>query len=96
MSIHKSLKPGGRLKRQRSVLTRTERLDKLKDEERWKDGSSVFGLPKVKVFKVKKKKAVKKEVEAEGAVEGAEAAVEGAAPAEGEQPPQAKPSAGKS
>ena len=90
MSVHKSLKPEGRLKRQRSVLTRTERLEKLKEDERWKDGSSVFGLPKVKVIKVKRKKP-KKEKEGEDALEGA-----GAAPVEGEQAPGAdEPSAGK-
>ncbi len=64
MSIHKSLKMKGKLKRHRNVLTRTERMEALKKEERWEDGDSVFGLQKVRVYKARRKKAVKKEAEA--------------------------------
>jgi len=91
MSLHKSLLAGRRAGRHRNVLSREERIAKLEDEGRWnEDGSSVFGLPKVRSIKpVAGKKAKKKEEEtaaepgAEGAAEGAEGAE--AAPAEGEK-----------
>lgn len=70
MSIHRSLKSKGKLKRHRSVLTRTERLDMLKNEERWQDGDSVYGLPKVRVIRVKRKKAAKEEKVDEAALTG--------------------------
>ena len=79
MSLHKSLSSGTRLKRQRSVLTRWERVLRLREEERWQDGRSVFALPKVKVVRHKKHKKPKKEVAAEGAAApGAGGAAEGA------------------
>jgi small basic protein (TIGR04137 family) len=95
MSIDRSLKTAGSLSRHRNVLTRAERLSKLKNEERWKDGSSVFGLPKVgnRTAKVGKK-AKKKEEEATAAAPGAAAP---AAPAAGGKAPAAaaaKPAAG--
>jgi len=78
MSIHKSLVSKGRLKRHRNVLTRTERLLKLEEEEKWVAGKdSVFSLPKVRVARLKKSHAKKKEEKQEG-VAGTEAA-EGAA-----------------
>ena len=87
MSIHKSLVSADALKRQRSVLTRAERIQKLIDDEKWEDGASVFGLPKVKVAKIAKKKK-KAKVEAEVEAE-AGAAVEGEVPAaEAETPEQ--------
>lgn len=50
----------------RSVLTRTERIAKLRETDRWQEGDPVLGLPKVRVVKMelKKKKKVKKEDEA--------------------------------
>jgi small basic protein (TIGR04137 family) len=76
MSIDKSLRRKNTLARARNVLTRGERIKVLQDEERWQDGRSPFGLPKVRVLKiVTKKKAKKEEKEA---VEGAPE--EGAAP----------------
>ncbi len=81
MSVHKSLKTKGKLKRHRNVLTRTERMEELKRKERWKDGDSVFGLQKVRVYKARRKaKAAKKEPEAEAAA-GEAAAGDTAAPA---------------
>ncbi|HEV3145195.1 MAG TPA: small basic protein [Gemmataceae bacterium] len=82
MSIDKSLKRKNQLVRQRSVLTRTERIKTLQDQEKWVDGRSPFGLPKVRVMKhvVKKAKKEKAAETAEGAVPGAEGA---AAPAAG-------------
>jgi len=80
MSIHKSLVAKGRLKRHRNVLSRTERILKLEDEEKWSaEKDSVFALPKVRVARLKKAHAKKKEEKPEGAAAGAEAA--GAAPA---------------
>lgn len=49
MSIHSSLKTEGNLKTIRSVMTRAERMEALKDEKRLKDGDGVLGLPKTKV-----------------------------------------------
>lgn len=82
MSIHKSLVPKSRLRRHRSVLSRTERILKLEEEERWTaEADSVFALPKVRVARLKKSHAKKAVVKAEAA-EGAEgAAAGGAAPA---------------
>jgi len=85
MSIHRSLVSKGRLKRHRNVLSRTERILKLEEEEKWKeDEDSVFTLPKVRVAKLKKSHAKKQaKAEEEGAeAEGAPAAAaEEAAPA---------------
>ena len=69
MSIHKSLKTKGRLVRQRNVLSRIERLEKLKRESRWTEEDSPFSLPKVKTIRPKKrgKKEKKKEEEAAAA-----------------------------
>jgi small basic protein (TIGR04137 family) len=74
MSIDKSLRRKDSLVRARNVLNRGERIKQLMDEERWQEGRSPFGLPKVKVVKVAKKaKKAAKEEEA-AATEGAEAA----------------------
>lgn len=87
MSIDRGLKPRNALARHRNVLTRAERIDALKDVDKWDDDSSVFGLPKVANRKAVTKKDEPTEAKpAEGAeaVEGAE----GAAPVE---EAQAKP-----
>jgi len=47
MSIDRSLKIKGALTRHRNVLTRAERIKQLKDEDRWSEGDSLLGLPKV-------------------------------------------------
>jgi len=73
MSIDKSLRRKDTLQRARNVLTRGERIKTLMDDERWKEGRSPYGLPKVKVVKVgkKPKKAKEEEKAAEGeAAEG--------------------------
>ncbi len=71
MSIDRSLKVKGSLSRHRNVLTRAERIEVLKDKERFKDGDSPFGLPKVAHRKAnvggKEKKAGPKEGEAAAA-----------------------------
>ena len=73
MSIDKSLRRKNTLQRARNVLTRGERIKMLMDQERWADGRSPYGLPKVKVVKLVIKKA-KKAKEEEKPAEGAEAA----------------------
>jgi small basic protein (TIGR04137 family) len=92
MSIDRSLKIRGALTRHRNVLSRAERIEKLKDEERWLEEESVFGLPKVAHRKSHAGKKVKEEAAA--AAEGAAAAVtpEGQAPAAGAK--AATPAAG--
>ena len=47
MSIDPSLKIKGALARHRNVLTRAERIETLKEEERWTEEDSLYGLPKV-------------------------------------------------
>jgi small basic protein (TIGR04137 family) len=91
MTIDKSLRVKAGAISNRNVLTRAERVARLKETERWHEGDSVLGLPKVRVLKLalkKKKKAAKAEEGAEGAEGAAPAA--GAAPAGG----AAKPAAG--
>lgn len=53
MSIHRSFASGSGLSKHRSVLTRVERLERLKAEGRWEAGKKVTGLPKVRNIKVK-------------------------------------------
>ena len=68
MTIDKSLKGSGRLVRSRNVLKRAERIERLQFEDRWEDGQSPFGLPKIRVIKtvVGRKKKKKKQEEEEG------------------------------
>ena len=61
MTIDKSLKVRRGGSSNRSVLTRAERLEKLKETDRWKEGDSPFGLAKVRVRKLVMKKKKKKE-----------------------------------
>jgi small basic protein (TIGR04137 family) len=72
MSIDKSLRRKNQLARARNVLTRGERIKVLRNEERWQEGRSPFGLPKVRVIRIVVKKA-KKAKEEEKPAEGAEA-----------------------
>ena len=83
MSIDKSLKRRTAGSANRSVLTRAERIKKLQELEKWTEGRSPFGLPKVRVQKIVLKKA-KKEKAAEAAAEGE--AKEGAPAAGGAAP----------
>ena len=68
MSIHKSLKKGAGMTRQRNVYTRYERLLRLQEAGRWDDSQSVFGMPKVRatVIRIGKKKKKKGPEEKEG------------------------------
>jgi small basic protein (TIGR04137 family) len=83
MSLHKSLKSRDTLVRRRNVLTRAERIERLREDEEWEEGTSVFALPKVKPLIIVAPSAPKgkPEEELEGeALEGAEGeeAAEGA------------------
>src|SRR6476661_9151626 len=103
MTIDKSLRVKAGAISNRNVLTRAERIAKLKETERWKEGDNVLGLPKVRVLKLalkKKKKAAKAEEGAEGAAGAAAPAAGGAAagaakPAAGTAKPAAGAAAGK-
>lgn len=77
MTIDKSLKIKAGGIKQRNVMTRGERLERLAATDRWQEGDSVLGIPKVRVQKLamKKKKKVK---EVEEGAEGAEDAASGA------------------
>jgi small basic protein (TIGR04137 family) len=90
MTIDKSLRVKRGATRNRSVLTRVERITRLRDADRWKEGDSPLGLPKVRVRKLamKKKKKKKEEEGAEGA-EGAAATTAAPAAAAGAKAPGA-------
>ncbi len=49
MSVHKSLKLKGSLSRTRNVQTRSERIQLMKERGTWKQGRSIYGLPKTRV-----------------------------------------------
>ena len=85
MSIDKSLRRKNTLQRARNVLTRGERILQLQKDDRWPDGRSPYGLPKVKVIKLVVKKAKKKEEKAAEGEAGAEGAVAAAPAAEGKK-----------
>src|SRR4051812_14962716 len=91
MTIDKSLRVKTGAISNRNVLTRAERIAKLKETERWHEGDSVLGLAKVRAVKL----ALKKKKRAARAEEGEEGAA-GAPPAGGGAPPAAaaKPAAG--
>jgi small basic protein (TIGR04137 family) len=95
MTMDKSLKIRLGLARARSVLSRAERIQRLKSADRWKEGDSPLGLAKVRVYKLAmKKKKKKKEEEGEGA-EGAAPAAGAAADAGKKAEAGKKPEAGK-
>ena len=72
MSIHPSLTISEKDKKVRSVLKRIERIRQMQEKGDWKQGDSVYGLPKIKSIRIK----VKKEK-----VEKAATATEAGAPA---------------
>ncbi len=75
MTMDKSLQVRQGLARARSVLSRAERIQRLKTADRWQEGNSPFGLAKVRVYKlaIKKKKKKKEEEEGEGAAASGDA-----------------------
>ena len=72
MTMDKSLRVHRGLVRSRSVLTRAERIKRLKEADRWEEGDSPFGLSKVRVYKISMKKKKKKKKEEEEGEEGKE------------------------
>ncbi len=68
MGLHSSLRRAGKSGKFRSVLKRTERIKWLMEKGLWKSESRVYGLPKVKVVKLKaaKKEKPKEEKKEEG------------------------------
>ena len=75
MSIHPSLTISEKDKKTRSVLKRIERIRQMQEKGNWKQGDSVYGLPKIKTLRIKIKK--------EKVEKAATATEEGAAPAAG-------------
>ncbi|MBI2173616.1 MAG: small basic protein [Candidatus Omnitrophica bacterium] len=68
MSVHSSLRTEkGGLGTFRSVIKRYERVRHLMSSEKWVEGQSVLGLPKLKQVKMKSRKAAPKEAEAAAA-----------------------------
>ena len=97
MTIDKSLRVRRGATRNRSVMTRVERIARLLEADRWKEGDSPLGLPKVRVRKLtmKKKKKKKEEEGAEGAEGAAAGTAAPAAAAAGAKAPAAKAPAAK-
>ncbi len=93
MSQHPSLREDSVGAKHRNVLKRFERINKMQEQNKWLDRSSVFGLPKVKSMKIKVKKT--KEGPAEGAAGEAVAAGTAAKPAAGAGAKPGAPAAGK-
>lgn len=77
MTMDKSLRVRKGATSARGVLSRAERIAKLKEQERWAEGRSPLGLPKVRVFKMSMKK--KKKAKAEEGAEAGKAAAPAAA-----------------
>jgi small basic protein (TIGR04137 family) len=67
MTMDKSLRVRKGASNVRGVLSRAERIAKLKEQDLWGDGRSPLGLPKVRVQKMSMKKKKPKKEEAEGA-----------------------------
>lgn len=96
MSTDKTLKSKSTLERHRNVLSRDERIARMKELGTWTDDRGPFGLPKVAHRKAavgKKAKAEKKEGEAAAGAAAAAPAAEAAKPAAGKA--AAKPAADK-
>ncbi|HKB15184.1 MAG TPA: small basic protein [Planctomycetota bacterium] len=89
MSIHASLRTRGKLVRERNVWSRLERLLFLEKEGKWKEGDSIFGLPKVRT---RLKGAAKKKAKKAAAEPGAEGTAAATATTAAAPAPAAKPS----
>ena len=91
MSIDRSLRVKSALVRHRNVLSRAERVEQLKKDEKWAEDDSVFGLPKVAH---RKSHAGQKAKEAP-AKEAAPEVAAGTGPAESEQKKAEKQDVGR-
>ena len=88
MTMDKSLRTSLGLVRARGVLSRGERIAKLQEMDRFPEGRSPLGLPKVRVMKLSMKKKKKaKEEGAEGTAAAAPAAAAGARVPQGRRVP---------
>jgi len=67
MTIDKSLKIKAGSGAARNVYTRAERIEKLKEMEKFDEGGKIYGLPKVRVVKISLKKKKKAKVADEDA-----------------------------
>jgi small basic protein (TIGR04137 family) len=85
MAIHPSLRMSDKDTKQRTVLKRTERLKTMMQSSKWKEGDSVFGLPKIKTVRIKIKKEKVEKAETAATPEGAAPAAATAAPEAKEQ-----------
>jgi small basic protein (TIGR04137 family) len=90
VTLDKSLRGSGRLQRARNVLKRDERIAQLQTEDRWKDGQSPVGLPKVRVIQSGVGKKKKKKAKEEDDKEGTAPAAAPAKPAAGKAAPAKK------
>jgi small basic protein (TIGR04137 family) len=81
MTIDKTLRIKRGTTSNRSVLTRVERIQKLKSAEKFTDETSPYGLPKVRVRKLTMKKKKKEKKEGEEGTAGAAAPAPAAAAA---------------
>lgn len=83
MSIHPSLTISEKDKKARSVLKRIERIRMMQEKGDWKQGDSVYGLPKIKSMriKIKKEKVEKAATTTEGAAAAPAAGKDAKAPA---------------
>lgn len=91
MSIHPSLSSSAKAKKTRSVLKRAERLKMMMDKDSWKQGQSIFGLPKIKTIRLK----IKKEKAAAPAAAAGEAVGEAAGEVAGEVAAESKTTSAK-
>lgn len=78
MTMDRSLRISAGLVRSRSVLSRAERIARLQTSDKWNDGQSPLGLPKVRVYKLSMKKKKKAKEEGEGEAAAAAPAAAGA------------------
>lgn len=72
MTMDRSLKVQAGAIKTRNVMTRAERVARLRELDRFDPEASIVGMPKVRVVKVslKRKKKVKKEEEETGTKKG--------------------------
>lgn len=66
MSLHRSLRIDKAGAKERTVLTRIERIKDLMKKGVWTEEQKASGLPKVKIVKVKARRKVKEEKKEEG------------------------------
>ena len=63
MTIDKSLKVKKGGSSNKSVMTRVERINRLKELGKWEDSNAILGMPKVRVVKISMKKKKKEKTE---------------------------------